>query len=243
MHSTVLPTIAITGFTVAFFHTAIPTHWLPFVLISRARGWSRGKTLLVTFIAGLGHVLVTSLIGLAIAWLGFELDGHLGHAFAWIIGGALLLTGGFFIWRQLRGRGVCHHNVPGSTHKPGEHCGREGDHAHSHWEEELAQSALVTKGKGDWAAITGLFVMLTLSPCEAFLPVYLSAVQFGWHGFILLSVILAAGVLAGMLLFTSLTLVGLKRASLKRLERWESGLLGALFCLLGILFVVLESAH
>ena len=44
MNSAVLTTIAATGFTVAFFHAAIPTHWLPFVLVSRARGWSRGKT-------------------------------------------------------------------------------------------------------------------------------------------------------------------------------------------------------
>ena len=31
MNETVLTTIAFTGFTVAFFHAAIPTHWLPFV--------------------------------------------------------------------------------------------------------------------------------------------------------------------------------------------------------------------
>jgi nickel/cobalt exporter len=48
MQSTVLTTIAATGFSVAFFHAAIPTHWLPFVLVSRARGWSRSaKTLAV----------------------------------------------------------------------------------------------------------------------------------------------------------------------------------------------------
>jgi len=48
MNSSVLTTVAATGFTVAFFHAAIPTHWLPFVLTGRARGWSRAKTLAVT---------------------------------------------------------------------------------------------------------------------------------------------------------------------------------------------------
>src|SRR4051812_50179883 len=43
MNSAMLTTIAATGFTVAFFHAAIPTHWLPFVLVARARGWRRGK--------------------------------------------------------------------------------------------------------------------------------------------------------------------------------------------------------
>ena len=64
MNSAMLTTIAATGFTVAFFHAAIPTHWLPFVLVSRARGWSRGKTLAVATLAGLGHVAITSLLGL-----------------------------------------------------------------------------------------------------------------------------------------------------------------------------------
>ena len=54
MNSAALTTIAATGFTVAFFHAAIPTHWLPFVLVARARQWSRTKTLLVTVFAGFG---------------------------------------------------------------------------------------------------------------------------------------------------------------------------------------------
>jgi len=37
MNDTVLTTILITGFGVAFFHAAIPTHWLPFVLAARAQ--------------------------------------------------------------------------------------------------------------------------------------------------------------------------------------------------------------
>jgi threonine/homoserine/homoserine lactone efflux protein len=82
--------------------------------------------------------------------------------------------------------------------------------------------------------------MLTLSPCEGFLPVYLSGVKFGWHGFFMLSAILALGALAGMTLFTWLALVGLERFELKNFERWEAGLIGALFCVLGVLIVVFE---
>ena len=48
MNDSVLTTIAITGFGIAFFHAAIPTHWLPFVLTARAQRWNRSKTLIIT---------------------------------------------------------------------------------------------------------------------------------------------------------------------------------------------------
>jgi hypothetical protein len=238
MNQTVLTTVAATGFTVAFFHAAIPTHWLPFVLVARARSWSRAKTLAVAAFAGVGHVVLTTLLGLGIAWFGFQLDERLGRAFPFIAGGTLIAIGLYYGWRQWHGGGICHHIVAGGHHHATEECGHE--QAESHWEHELNDSELVSDRRGDWAAISGLFVMLTLSPCEGFLPVYLSAVQFGWPGFFTLSAILAVATLAGMLVFTWLTLVGLEKFELKNFERWEAGLLGALFCALGLLLIVLE---
>ncbi|WP_043583445.1 hypothetical protein [Geminisphaera colitermitum] len=266
MNNTALVTVAATGFSVAFFHAVIPTHWLPFVLVSRARGWSRTKTLGVAAFAGLGHVLLTSLLGLAIAWFGFQLNHRLGHMFPWLVGGFLFAVGLYYAWRQLRGRGVCHHHPPGGQHQPGPECGHEdefadgedadGSNAHveghgtqageSHWEHELKESPLAGPERvhtSDWAAAGGLFVMLTLSPCETFLPVYLSGSQFGWMGFFVLSVILAVGALGGMLLFTWLTLMGLERVNLRRFERMESGLLAVLFMILGVLVVIVERGH
>jgi hypothetical protein len=90
MHeTTTLTTIAVLGFSVAFLHAAIPTHWLPFVLVGRARGWSWTRTIAVTLGAGLGHVALTSLLGLAIAWFGFKLNETVSGLFPWIAGGVL----------------------------------------------------------------------------------------------------------------------------------------------------------
>lgn len=241
MNSTLLTSVAATGFTVAFLHAAIPTHWLPFVLVARARQWTAAKTLGVAMVAGLGHVALTSLLGLGIAWFGFSLDEHLGEWFTYLTGGALLCFAAYYFWRQLQGRGVCHHHPPGGHHQASPACGHEGDR--SHWETELAESPLVSGRKSDWAAISGLFVMLTLSPCEGFLPVYLSGVEFGWTGFFLLSAILAVGTLAGMTLFTSLTLVGLSRVHLRRFERYEAGLLGASFTVLALIVMFVDHGH
>lgn len=241
MNTTVLATLAATGFTVAFFHAALPTHWLPFVLVARARGWTDGKTMGVAVVAGLGHVALTSLLGLVVAWLGFALDEHYGELFKGVAGGLLLAVAGYFLVQQLRGAGLRHHHLPGGHHQASEACGHEVDK--SHIEHELHQSPLVESKTGDWAAISGLLVMLTLSPCEAFLPVYLSGVEFGWTGFAVLSVILAVGTLAGMTVFTWLTLRGLARFDLKRLERYEAGLLAVVFGLLGLMLLLIKHDH
>ncbi len=240
MQSAVLTTVAATGFSVAFFHAAIPTHWLPFVLVARERHWATGKTLAVTALAGLGHVGLTSLLGLGIAWFGFQLEEKV-EAFPWVAGGLLFIFGSYYAWRQLLGKGICHHHPPGGHHHASDHCGEELEG--SHWQEELRDSPLVSQRAGDWAAISGLFVMLTLSPCEAFLGIYLSAVQFGWLGFIVLSAILAIATLAGMTLFTWLALLGFSRVRLRSFERWEAGLLAAVFWILAALIILIEIRH
>lgn len=102
-------------------------------------------------------------------------------------------------------------------------------------------ASTVPPRRTDRMAIIGLVSALMFSPCEGFLPVFLSGVRFGWLGFALLSITLATATLAGMLTFTWLTLAGLERFKLAALERYEQGILGVLLCVLGILVIVLET--
>ena len=92
----------------------------------------------------------------------------------------------------------------------------------------------------DRVAILSLLAMLTFSPCEGFLPVYLSGISYGWVGFAILSGILAFATLSGMVLFTWLTLAGLEKIKLEFLEKYESGLMGALLCILGFAVILFE---
>ncbi|GJQ28084.1 MAG: hypothetical protein HBSAPP02_31160 [Phycisphaerae bacterium] len=96
------------------------------------------------------------------------------------------------------------------------------------------------KPTSDWVAIGSLFALLTFSPCEGFLPVYLSGIRYGWMGFALLSAILAGATLSGMVIFTWLTLIGLEKLKLQLLEKYESGILGGALCLLGVLVILFE---
>lgn len=115
MNETIL--IALTGFGIAFFHAAIPTHWLPFVITARAQRWHRNKTIAVTALAGTGHVLCTALLGVLIAWFGIALHEKIGRWFPWIAGGALLSFGLFYLYRQISGAGCGHsHLFGGHSH-------------------------------------------------------------------------------------------------------------------------------
>jgi hypothetical protein len=352
MNETVLTTIALTGFGIAFFHAAIPTHWLPFVITARAQRWDRNKTICVTALAGTGHVLFTALLGLLIAWFGIALHDKIGAWFHWIAGGALLLFGLFYVYRQLSGAGCGHSHLFGghSSHgttphlhvhehaplQPGPHGGAlietgnglveiaivkdaesakfrlypvssqkhatasapaasmtletvrpneerqsfsfqngdgclvsteaiptpheftailsvpHGNHVHAYEthfheprEQKLPEEAveIVAPQRGrvsDRVAITSLLALLTFSPCESFLPVYVSGVRYGWMGFALLTAILSIGTVLGMVSFTWLTLSNLEKLNLRFLEKYESGIIGGLLCTLGVLIIVLE---
>jgi ABC-type nickel/cobalt efflux system permease component RcnA len=348
MNASILTTIAVTGFTIAFLHAAIPTHWLPFVLTGRVQKWSRAKTLLVTAVCGSGHVLFTAALGFLVAWLGIAISDRVGVWFPRIAGGTLLLFGLFYVYRQFTGHGHGHSHLFGGHghdhgheetdgHKHGPHGGplvdtghgrielsvfetgvpplfrlyftdaagreipppapsgialstrrpdgtrqdfsfftaanylesleeipepheftvllelRHGGHVHTHevafieghdhgahGHEPAAEPRPPAPASSDWAAMVTLFTLLTFSPCEGFIPVYVSGIRYGWGGFALLTLILSVATIAGMVTFTWLTLVGLEKLKLRWLERYESGVMGGLLCLLGLFVIVFE---
>jgi ABC-type nickel/cobalt efflux system permease component RcnA len=255
LSSTFLLSIAVTGFTVAFLHAALPTHWLPFVAAGRAQGWSRGKTLAVTAGAGIGHTLFTTLLGVLVVWAGIETSRFTGRIFPLIAGGILILFGLYYLWRQVRGGGHGHGHFFGHAHddQPHDHDHHHehdhaGDHHHDHADKHGAHdhgrggsaAQTVSRPQSDSAVVLGLLAVLTFSPCEGFLPVYLSGIRYGWGGFVLLSAILALATVAGMLVFTWLTLAGLERFKLSAVERFENGVLGAVLFILGLAVILFE---
>lgn len=70
-----LVALAATAVSISFFHTASgPDHYLPFIVLSRARKWTLSRTILLTVICGLGHVLSSVVLGLVGVYLGWQLN-------------------------------------------------------------------------------------------------------------------------------------------------------------------------
>lgn len=204
-----LLTTLLSGFGLAFLHTLIPVHWLPFALAGRARNWSLGRTLAVNLAGGIGHVTVTALLGALTVFVGVYVDGLVEGVFPWIAAGLLILVGLGFLWRQWRG------------HR----------HAHGHGPD-------VASLRSDRAATVALIALLLFSPCEAFVPVYLLGATAGWQGFLLLTSVLAVATLSCMLAMTALVWRGLASERLAWVERSEAGVVGAVLILLAIILLI-----
>lgn len=61
--------------SIGFLHTLLgPDHYLPFIVMARARQWSLLKTAWITFMCGLGHVASSVLLGIVGIALGIAVS-------------------------------------------------------------------------------------------------------------------------------------------------------------------------
>src|SRR3989304_8435416 len=57
-------TLTVTAATIGFIHTLFgPDHYLPFIVLSKARKWTLTKTISITLACGIGHVGSSILLG------------------------------------------------------------------------------------------------------------------------------------------------------------------------------------
>ena len=209
----------VTGLIVSALHAALPTHWLPFVLAARSQKWSYPKTISILLIAGIGHILTTALIGAGLVWFGLKISDTLQNLLVLAASLSLFFFGIYYIIQSRRGfsHAHCSHNHP---------------HTHDYKD----------SSKDGWA-ILSLLTLLTFSPCESFIPVYVSAWSLGWVGFFGLTIVLTVGTLAAMIIFTSMAFFGFRQINLSWLERREKLIIGIVLILFSIAIYFLESGH
>jgi len=91
--------IIVGSFLISLLHAVIPNHWLPVLAIGKKKGWTLAETTRITFIAGMGHVVSTVIIGVLLGIIGSELTEHIKY-FTHIIGPSLLIFMGLYFLRQ-----------------------------------------------------------------------------------------------------------------------------------------------
>jgi nickel/cobalt transporter (NicO) family protein len=218
---------------VAVTHTVLgPDHYLPFLMLARARGWGRGRTLLVTLACGLGHVLssvalgaVGLVIGAGLGWVQ-HVEGHRGDWAAWALiglGFAYTLWGVRAGLRQRVGLDPHVHGAHVHIHTGGGH-----HHHHAHHDRERATTF--------WA----LFIVFVLGPCEPLIPLFVLPASRGMWSLALWTALLFGALTVGSMLVLVLAgHTGLRRLPLGPLERWSHAMAGAVIMASGLAIVFL----
>ncbi|KAJ1394336.1 hypothetical protein SESBI_34279 [Sesbania bispinosa] len=102
-----LPTIGGIA-TVSLLHSFIPTHWLPFSVVGRAQKWTLSRTLLVTALGAVLHVISTALLGITAITMANSIVGEEAvHKLASLL---LVFLGGSYVLLFLTGKGGHSHS-------------------------------------------------------------------------------------------------------------------------------------
>lgn len=227
---------------IAVTHTLLgPDHYLPFLVLARARRWSRGRAVAVSALCGAGHVLSSLALGTIGLLLGFavgsleQAERSRGDLAAWALvafGAAYALWGARRAVRESRGLRMHDH----------------GSHVHLHdlahaGHEHAAAGASAGRGSGGARASTGfwaLFIIFVLGPCEPLIPLFILPASRGRWALAMLTAALYAALTVGfMAVLTYAGMSGLKRLPLGSLERWADSLAGAAIAGSGLLIVSL----
>jgi ABC-type nickel/cobalt efflux system permease component RcnA len=228
--------LMLTALSIGFIHTLIgPDHYLPFVAMSAARNWTRRKTLLVTALCGVGHVLGSIVIGLVGIAIGASLhrlewlEGLRGDFAAWALTAFGLTYMAWGLKRAWRDRKHSHEHVhaDGTRHRHSHGHHTSDEHVHVHIQLDTDGVRSITP----WA----LFVVFILGPCEALIPLLMyPASQHSWWGLGLVVATFAITTIATMTAIVYLATRGLERFPLASAERYSHALAGAALSLCGI---------
>ncbi|MCK9254642.1 MAG: hypothetical protein GX793_10660 [Bacteroidales bacterium] len=232
--------LTLTAISIAFVHTIIgPDHYLPFIVMSKARNWSLFKTIRVTFFCGIGHVMSSVVIGIIGIVAGIALnkleffEEYRGNIAAW----AIILFGlGYTIYGIIKATNQhththVHINEDGSYEKH--------KHSHSHTQSEThkhkdsgSQKANITP----WI----LFTIFLLGPCEPLIPLLMfPAAELSVIGIVIVAGAFSIVTIATMIAIVFLAYRGISFIKTNILEKYIHALAGVMILLSGLAIVFL----
>jgi len=228
--------LAISAAAIAFLHTILgPDHYLPFVAMSKARGWGMAKALRITLLCGVGHLAGSVLLGAAGIALSLELsslawlEGFRGNLAAWLLIGFGIAYTAWGLRQAQRNRPHSHwHHHNGVTHVH-EHTHHEA-HAHVHEQQDGVKSV------APWL----VFIIFVLGPCEPLIPLLMyPAARESTTGVVVVTLVFGFITVLTMLLAVGIALLGLKSVKLHRFEPYAHAVAGStiLACGLGIVLL------
>lgn len=229
MEPTPLLALVATAAFIGVVHTlAGPDHYVPFIALARARGWSVARTVGVTLSCGVGHVMGSVLLGAVGIAIGLAL-GHMewiesvrGEVAGWLLLGFGLAYGSWGLRRAWRDRphSHWHGHADGVVH--------EHRHVHERGHAHVHQGA--RRSVTPWV----LFVLFVFGPCEALIPVLMVPAAAGtWWQVAAVTTVFGLCTLGTMTAAVLAGYHGLARLSLSGAARWSHALAGLALAVCG----------
>ncbi len=226
-----LTILTITAASIGFFHTLLgPDHYIPFIMMARARKWSLLKTTWITILCGIGHIgssVLLGMIGIALGIAVAKLEvvkSFRGGLAAWALIAFGLI---YFIWglrKALRSK----------SHEHGHAHGDRTDHIHRH---AHIREHVHVHGEEGAANLTPwiLFTVFVFGPCEPLIPILMyPAAKQSIPGLVLVTCVFGGVTIATMLSVVLVSYLGVAVLPLKRFERYMHALAGAMICFCGM---------
>jgi len=230
--NTELQVLLLTAVTVSCLHTVTgPDHYIPFIALSRVRGWKVGKTVAWTLLCGLAHVgssVLLGLLGIALGWSLSKISG-LEDVRGGLAGWALLTFGLLYtIWGLKRA-------WSNKVHKHFDVYDNGEIYVYEHKHGQIVYPQERTKVT-PWI----MLIIFGLGPCEPMIPLLTyPSVQHSTYGMVLLIVCFT---LFTLLTMTGMVLLGYYGFSMLKtswLERYVHALGGLTILVCGIGMVYL----
>lgn len=222
--------LSVTAVSLGFIHTILgPDHYLPFILLGHAKQWSTKKTMVITFLCGLGHVLssvVVGLIGIAIG-VGVSklvaVESFRGNIAAWLF----IAFGLIYMVISIKNLIKNSKHVHSHNHIDGEKHVHEHDHHQGHSHFHQADAVKTTP----WI----LFLIFVFGPCEPLIPLLMyPAAESNISGAILVSVLFSVVTIATMMSVVLVFKLGLNKINLKPIEKYSHLIAGTMILFSGL---------
>lgn len=223
--------LILTAALLGFVHTVFgPDYYIPFIAISKAKNWTFTKTLVITVLCGIGHILGSIALGLIGVFSGIVIANlKLIESFRGTVAAYLLILFGLFY--TIYGLRKAYRNKP-HKHLHLHEDGTIHERVHVHKKELTHIHENIKKNPvSPWV----LFIIFVFGPCEALIPLLMFPAAQNNYGLLLtVTIVFALTTIATMILMVAFGLVGLKIVQFNRVERYSHALAGILILICGI---------
>lgn len=222
--------LSITAISIGFIHTLLgPDHYLPFIVLSQAKKWSLRKTMIITFLCGLGHVLssvVLGLIGIAVGVSVTKLvavETFRGNIAAWlfIAFGLVYMIISIRNLIKKRKHSHSHFHIDGENHL----------HEHNHYNEHTHIHQQDVVKTTPWI----LFLIFVFGPCEPLIPILMyPAAENNISGSIIVSILFSVATVGTMMSIVLAFKLGVNKINLQPVEKYSHLIAGAMIFFSGL---------